>query len=455
MCAEKLSSTSVRAQSNERHHVQHSETPGTAPPPAILDSDLGRAVIEAATGLDALAARGILQRRYPAAADELIRAATVQAELAARAEHRFGPLGREFLWTSSGLEQASRPATSHYRAATLRAAGIRSVADLTCGLGMDALAFAQAGMSVVAVEQDPTTASLAAANTCHAAAGRSVEVILGSCTDPAVLDLASEADAWFVDPSRRSEQRHPDGRHLRLDDPQQWSPPWAWVLAQAQRVGAAPASPRVLMVKAAPGLPHEEITDVPGCQVDAEWLSQGGQLLETCVSWWRADVAVAAPSRRAAVILDEDGRALVRIVADSVPPPATAHPPLSGEYLFDPDPAIVRSGVVTEFATAAGARLVDSHLAYLASSEPMSPALTPAARSWQVLDSGTYDPRRLRAACAEHGIGHLEVTGRGRRLDPTRVRRELRLPGSGARGVLVVMSLGPTRTTYVCLCRPV
>lgn len=447
------------------------------PPATELDSDHGRALVAAARGLDPLHARERLRHTFPGATDDLIRAATLQAELATRAEFRFGLRAHTILWSSNGLEQASRPSTSWHRAATLAAAGVGHVADLTGGLGLDALAFAAAGMSVLAVEQDPATAALAAANGRRLGDGR-VEVAVGSCMDPTVLRRAETADAWFVDPSRRSGQRDRDGRHLRLDDPEQWSPPWSWVLAQARLIGAAgPAArstPRVLMVKAAPGLPHEAIVQVPGCRVATDWVSQDGQLLETCVAWWRDETAGAGPVRspdrtagradRAAVILDAEGNTLVRIdstatsAAPTKQPHSTdgtrPHPPVAGDYLFDPDPAIVRARLVADLASTAGARLIDPHLAYLASHTPLPSPLRPAARSWRVLESGPYDPRRLRATCAEHGIGHIEVTGRGRHLDPARVRRELRLSGGGDRGVLVVMALGPARTTLVCLCLP-
>lgn len=412
-----------------------------------LDSDLGRALIEAAHELDPLTARAPLRRRYPDASDELIRAATLQAELAQRAEPRFGPIAHEVLWSSDGLEQASRPGVARYRARRLAAAGVDATADLTCGLGLDALAMAAEGITVLAVEQDPATASLAAANARRLGGGR-IEVIHGACTAADVQASAAEADAWFVDPSRRSERRGRDGRHLRLDDPESWSPPWSWVVAQA-------GTPRILMVKAAPGLPHEAIVDVPGCRVDAEWVSQGGQLLETCVTWTRPTGDPAAHLSRAAVMLDAGGEVILRVtVAPSRP--HTNHPtagvPAVGEFLLDPDPAIVRSGTVLDFARLAAARMIDPHLAYLVVSHPLPPALQPAARTWQVLDSGDYDPRRIRAVCAAHDIGGVEVTGRGRRLDPARVRRDLKLRGRGKRGVLVVMGLGPSRVTQVCLC---
>lgn len=430
------------------------------PPEPPVASDLGRALIDAAAGLDPLAARSTLRRRFPAATDDLIRAATVQAELAARAHARFGSAADEVLWSTNGLEQSSRPAVSRYRAASLAAAGVATVADLTCGLGLDALAFASAGMSVVAVEQDPATAALAAANARRLGHDR-VEVVTGSCVDPAVLDQVRTVDAWFVDPSRRTAHRHADGRHVRLDDPDSWSPPWSWVLAQAARVGRADG-PAVLMAKAAPGLPHDAIVAVPGCTVTAEWISHDGRLVETCATW-RArrpgDPDAGAP-RRSAVLLDATGGVLIRVEQAQPDPTGTDTwaPPAAGAYLHDPDPAIVRAHLVAEFAAAAGAVLIDPHLAFLTSHAPLPEPWRPAARSWLILDAGPYDARRLRATCAEHDITDVDVAGRGRKLDVARVRRDLglssaRRAGNGGRhATLAVMALGDRRTTGVCLC---
>ena len=56
------------------------------------------------------------------------------------------------------------------------AAGLGSVLDLCCGIGSDALAFARAGLRVEAVERDPATAAVAAANT----AGQPVRISIGA-----------------------------------------------------------------------------------------------------------------------------------------------------------------------------------------------------------------------------------------------------------------------------------
>src|SRR5690606_5063039 len=64
----------------------------------------------------------------------------------------------------AGLEQATRLGVAARHAGRMRRAGISRVADLGCGIGGDALAFAGAGLGVMAVDADEVTAAIAAYN---------------------------------------------------------------------------------------------------------------------------------------------------------------------------------------------------------------------------------------------------------------------------------------------------
>ena len=63
-----------------------------------------------------------------------------------------------------GLEQATRPEVADHHASRFLEAGVRRVIDLGCGIGSDSMAFARAGLEVVAVDVDPATAAVAQAN---------------------------------------------------------------------------------------------------------------------------------------------------------------------------------------------------------------------------------------------------------------------------------------------------
>lgn len=400
--------------------------------------------VAAARGLDPLEARAHLQRTFPAATADQLRFASLQAELQQQASTRFGPIAFELWWTRSGLEQASRPAVSTYRSKKILALGVTSVLDVSCGLGLDLVAYAQAGMAVTGLDLDGETASYAQANLSQL--GIAGTVWQGDCRQ---LEHTTEllAEAWFVDPARRPLQMSATGGHRRILDPQQWSPPWSWVQSQRGRVP-------LLVAKASSAIEHDLVA---GAQV--EWLSVAGSLLETSV-WW-GDL----PARRSAVGLTDTGAELFRV--DVTDPEVTCTGlPKPGDFLVDPDPAIVRAHAVRDLAALVDATLVDPQLAYLVCRHPPSTSQLALGKWREVIHAGPYQPKVLRHECQLAGISHLDVTGRGRVLPVARVRKELRLgtPPANASasetvaatgGVLCFVGLGETRQTAVILTRPV
>ena len=129
----------------------------------LVSADARPALAEASRQADpgSLAVATALRRSWPA---EQAAAASSQVELRRRAAGKFGGRAERMFFTPDGLEQATRAEVAAWRASRFVAAGVREVVDLGCGLGADALAFATAGLKVIAVEADPATAVLAAAN---------------------------------------------------------------------------------------------------------------------------------------------------------------------------------------------------------------------------------------------------------------------------------------------------
>src|SRR3954470_19899991 len=141
-------------------------------------------------GVDALAVAAATDHGDPLAAASAVRshgiaadlgaAALTQVELRRRAATKFGAEAERMFFTRPGLEQATRSVVADRRAARLAAAGVRSLADLGCGLGTDAMAAARAGIRVFAVDADPLTAETAAVNV--AALGLS-DLVRVECAD--------------------------------------------------------------------------------------------------------------------------------------------------------------------------------------------------------------------------------------------------------------------------------
>jgi SAM-dependent methyltransferase len=365
------------------------------------------------TDLDPLAAVASVRAR--GVAPELAAAALTQVELRRRAAAKFGPAAGRMFFTRAGLEQATRAVVADRRAARLAAAGVRTLADLGCGLGSDALAAARAGLSVYAVEADPHTAALAAANVAEAGLA---DLITVECADATTVDLAG-FDAVFADPARRRAGRG------RVFDPRSYSPPWDFVAALADRI------PRTVL-KLAPGIGHDLLP--PGAE--GEWVSVGGDLVEA--AFWCGPLA-SVPRR--AVLLPS----AVELTGSGVE--AAPVGPV-GAYLYDPDPAVVRAHLVAEFAAAVGGRLADPLIAYVFTDEPVD---TPYARRLTVTDVLPFSLKRLRALLRERGVGRLEIRKRGSALEPEKLRRDLKLSGPAAASLVLTRLAGaPT----AILCRP-
>ncbi|WP_130510693.1 class I SAM-dependent methyltransferase [Krasilnikovia cinnamomea] len=385
---------------------------------AALRTPEGAAALAAAaevSGADPLAAAARLRAR--GVPPPLAAAALTQAELRRRAAAKFGAAAATMFFTRAGLEQATRAVVADRRAARLRAAGVTTLTDLGCGLGADTLAAARAGIHVYAVDADPLTAALAAAN---AAAAGLDGLVTVACASATTVDLAG-ADAVFADPARRT------GRG-RAMNPDSWSPPWDFVAGLPARV------PRTVL-KLAPGIDHALLP--PGAE--GEWVSVDGDLVEA--AFWCGPLA--AVPRRATVL-----RGAEPVTLTGSGSAAAAVGPV-GPYLYDPDPAVVRAHLVAEFAAGIGGRLADPRIAYIYTDDPVD---TPLGRRLAVTDVLPFSLKRLRTLLRERGVGRLEIRKRGSALEPERLRQDLRLSGPNAAS-LVLTRIADAPTALLCAAR--
>jgi SAM-dependent methyltransferase len=382
------------------------------------------AALRTAEGSAALAAAADVAGGEPLAAATALRArgvspglasaALTQTDLRRRGSAKFGAAAATMLFTRPGLEQATRAVVADRRAARLAAAGVRSLADLGCGLGSDALAAARRGIRVHAVDADPLTAALAAAN---AEAAGLAGLVTVECADATTVPV-ERFDAVFADPARRRAGRG------RVMDPRSWSPSWDFIATRPERV------PRTVL-KLAPGIDHALLP----AGAEGEWVSVDGDLVEA--AFWCGPLAECA---RRAVLLP-GGAELTGSGVEAAPVGPV------GAFLYDPDPAVVRSHLVAEFAAAVGGRIADPEIAYVYTD---APADTVFGRRLEITDVLPFSLKRLRTLLRDRGIGRLEIRKRGSALEPEQLRKDLRLSGSaGASLVLTRVAGAPT----VLLCR--
>jgi SAM-dependent methyltransferase len=361
-----------------------------------LLGDAGQEVLSAAVGLgsaldqDPLAARESLRRTAPGVASERLAVALSQAALRRAAVPKFGDLAARMYFTAEGLEQATRLPVATHRAARVQAFGAGSVVDLGCGIGGDLVALASAGLTTAGVDLDPERVAVASANLAALGLGGAVQVADATTIDHAGFDVA------FADPARRSAR----GRTFSTD---QWSPPWSLVESLLARDAC---------VKTAPGIPHALVPD----GVEAEWVSDRGEVKEAAL--WSGRLATCA--RRATVIADGG----LATLTEEDDPGAPVVP--VGRFLYEPDGAVIRAGLVTAVAAGVDGGLLDEQIAYVTSDASYR---SPFARGYQVLDELPYREKALRAALRERGIGRLTIKKRGVDVVPEQLRKRLALSG--------------------------
>jgi SAM-dependent methyltransferase len=389
---------------------------------ALLRTPAGEAALAQAAALvaDRTEVLPALARLRAAVGVELAGPAWELARLRARAWPVFGPEADVLFFTADTLEQAGRPALAARRAARLLADGTDAVADLGCAAGTDTIALARAGARVLAVDLDPLARELTAANAAVLGLADDVVVVADDAVDlvaSARGGAVAGCGATVLDPARRAAGR-------RQLDPDRWSPPWSTVGTLLERV------PRTA-VKVAPGLDHDRVPD----GIEAEWVSVGGSIVEA-VLWGRG---VSTAWRRATLVRD-DG--VLEVAADADPGPAPAGP-VRG-WLHEPDPALIRSGLMS--LVAEGATLIDPTIAYLSSD---GPAASPWLRSYRITDVLPFHLKKLKALLRARGIGRVVVKKRGSPIEPETLARQLRGPGSDS-AVVVVTRVAGAPTVLVC-----
>ncbi|WP_194948622.1 class I SAM-dependent methyltransferase [Actinomyces trachealis] len=368
---------------------------------------------------------------------ELVSAALTQQRLRARAASKFGPSASQMLFTPDGLEQATRLAVAAHHANRYLQANVRKVADLGCGIGGESIALAGLDLPVLAVERDEATAALATVNLMpfpHA------EVV---CADAFAVDLAAAGvDAVFADPARRRGGK-------RITDPKQWAPPLSQVLALREQVPA-------VGVKVAPGLNHGAFP----ADCHAQWVSVGGDVVEAGL--WCGPLALEGPGRSALVL----GAASAHVLRDPecTDPSATptqaepiASPTDLGEYLFEPDGAVIRAGLVSHLAQRTQAQPVGSKIAYLTGSAPLPEQLTPFLQAWRIREVLPLHLKSLKARVRQLGLGRLDIKKRGVEVAPEQLRASLRPAGgvSGPAETWVLTRVGTARKGLALVVEPV
>ena len=339
------------------------------------------------------------------------RAALEMARLRLKAVDKFGDAARAMWFTRDALEQASDPLVRHYRAAQI---GAVQIVDACCGIGADSLSLAANGAAVTGIDQDAVRIEIARLNA--RALGLNANFQVGD-----VRTNLPDSDLVFFDPARRDEQ----GR--RIYDVEQYLPPLSTIRAWAQ--------PQIV-VKLSPGVDLSQLSPYDG---RVEFISVDGDLKEA-VLW-----CGTSPKSVSATLLTGDQTYTWQAPPDHL---ESDTPNLSEpqNWLVEPDPALLRAGLVQSVAAQFNGSLLDETIAYFTTDDkPQSPWL----RAWAIEAWLPFNLKHLRTYLREHHIGHVTVKKRGTAVTPETLIPQLKLKGDESR-VLVLTRCKGQQIVMIC-----
>jgi hypothetical protein len=312
-----------------------------------------------------------------------------------------------WLFTGDALQQASATAVARHRA--LRLAG-RDVHDVTCSVGADLVEIARVARHTLGSDLDDVRLAMATHN---------VDEVRVSATllKADALRPVSRDTVVVADPARR------DSAGRRAWKPADFLPPLD------DLVEAYPG--RDLSVKCAPGL---DFSIAPWAD-EVELVSLDGQVREACL--WRG---AGSDVFRRATVLRSDGAQWT--VTDADPDDIPAKPP--GEWIVDPDGAVVRAGLVRHYAARHGLWQLDERIAYLTGDTP-----PPGIRAFRIFEHGPYSEKNLRVLLKKYDVGRLEILVRGLDIDPDVLRRKLK-PRGDEEATLVLTRIGRSGVAFLC-----
>jgi SAM-dependent methyltransferase len=360
-----------------------------------------------------------LSRKFPR---DLARAALETAILREEASGKF-PFAERMYLTRDALEQASNWEVSIYRCKRFQS--FEQVVDLGCSIGGDTLALSRV-TSVVGIDIDQLRLAMARANAQAIYPFSSITFFQADITKHLPVCPHPRLGLFF-DPARRR-----DGS--RIYSIHDYQPPLEilekW-LPQYPTIG----------VKISPGV---NLDEVRGFKAEVEFVSLRGELKEALL-WFGS---LKTTQRRATVLpgpytLEEDFVYSKEEDRERLPLVEPC------KYLYEPDPSILRSKLVSKLGEIIGAAQLDHDIAYLTADSFVE---TPSARCWEVEDWFPFGLKRLRTYLRERGVGKVVVKKRGSPLQPEALIRDLRLKGEKER-VIFLTHLRGKPIVVICLPR--
>jgi len=311
------------------------------------------------------------------------------------------PDSYDFIFTNKAAEQCSSSLIAAYNASKFM--NYNTIADLCCGIGMDLISLASNKTKVYAVDSDRNTL-MAAKYNCERRNLLKVEFLNENAEN-----FNREVEAVFIDPDRRKNNK----RQINAEN---YSPSFSSILAISKRYPN-------LVIKLSP------LYDYTDLKIDQEYslefVSEKGTLKEIllCLGKIHTDSVTRKAVLLPSGLTIDDSKKVTRKFSTIK------------KYIYEPDSAIIRAGLVAELASRIDYKLIDARSAILTSDKLTTENF---GRIYQVMKIMPYKLRRLRSFIQENDIGKLVLKTRGFSETVEGLRKKLKLNGSQSAIIFII-----------------
>ncbi len=385
----------------------------------VLETEEGQTLLQEVSSILRPGPSDLTRWRKQARA-EVVSAAVRLAEARRKGANKFDRA--EQMWLDPiGLEQATAEPVARHKA--LRFQNATVVVDLCSGIGGDAIAQAGFCQRVLAVDVDSAMSRRVRYNAEVYEVGERLRPIQARAE---TFPIPAEA-LIHIDPDRRAGPRR--ARSIEGYVP---GPNFLKELAKFTKGGAIKLSPASNFDDSFSGPDFEiELISLQGeCKEATAWFGT----LKTC----QKRVSVISSRTIVESWTDQDG-----------PTEARAGVQPLGRLIFDPDPALCRSGLLDSYALVHQLGRVAPGIDFLTGDKPIASRLL---TSFEVVEVLPMDQKQLRRMVQQRGLGPLEIKPRGLSIRPEDLRTRLRPPGPNPATILLVGGSEPAKAIVARRC---
>lgn len=334
-------------------------------------------------------------------------------ELQQRAGRKFSRAD-EMVFTANGVEQSSSEIMGKYH--NRRAGKVSTMADLCCGIGGDLQYLAENRQQVYAVDLD-NDSLLCAEYNCRF--HKNISYLQEKAEN-----FGKKVELIFCDPDRRPQGR----RKYNVED---MSPD----LGQVLNLFFEKKLCQGMLIKLSPVINYLNVekeyfsnwSKYATQWYSWEFISEDGVLKEIllCVG------SQAEQIKRKAVILPSQ----VELAGSG-----TEQIETKGwqNYIFEPDKAIIRAGLVQKLGEALGYQLLDEHLALLTGEQEIPEEY---GRLFKLIVVMPYNIKKMQKYLREHEVGELVIKTRGFPDPVEKIHRKFKLKGN-KKMIMLIVRLG-------------